>query len=237
MQVCITTGVDYLLDNLIRTLDLFNFPLKEKLPYDLFCRSRSVLSRHVLLQLHVTIDVEGCDSVPKIIEDRLRVLIKERRLEDLHCLGGASIVHDGSEESVSIYEIVVGDVVRLNNGNQVPVDGVVLEGHSLQVDELSITGESYLVDVTAIKSPFLTSGMKVNSSASMLVTAIGKGTMWGEMMGSITREIATLLLANIFGDAITIIIVALEGLLLAAVMLMSAFSMKRMMDNAMVRQL
>ncbi|XP_074592767.1 LOW QUALITY PROTEIN: calcium-transporting ATPase 7, plasma membrane-type-like [Curcuma longa] len=103
----------------------------------------------------------------------------------------ASVVRDGRRQSVSIFDIVVGDVVLLNIGDQVPADGVFLQGHSLQVDESSMTGESHPVDVDAVKSPFLTSGVKViDGYASMLVTAVGTDTMWGEMMGSITRDTA-----------------------------------------------
>ncbi|KAG6471342.1 calcium-transporting ATPase 7, plasma membrane-type-like [Zingiber officinale] len=101
----------------------------------------------------------------------------------------ATVVRGGRRHPVSISDVVVGDVVLLNIGDQVPADGVFLQGHSLQVDESSMTGESHPVDVDAVKNPFLTSGVKViDGYASMLVTAVGTDTTWGEMMGSITRE-------------------------------------------------
>ncbi|KAG5378037.1 hypothetical protein IGI04_025879, partial [Brassica rapa subsp. trilocularis] len=44
--------------------------------------------------------------------------------------------------------------------DQVPADGVLISGHSLAIDESSITGESKIVHKDQ-KSPFLMSGCKV----------------------------------------------------------------------------
>ncbi|XP_066341725.1 calcium-transporting ATPase 7, plasma membrane-type-like [Miscanthus floridulus] len=100
-----------------------------------------------------------------------------------------AVVRGGRRQEVSIFDVVVGDVVVLNIGDVVPADGVFLQGHALQVDESSTTGESHPVDVDAKKSPFLASGVKViDGYGHMLVTAVGTDTTWGEMMGSITRE-------------------------------------------------
>ncbi|XP_066387110.1 calcium-transporting ATPase 7, plasma membrane-type-like [Miscanthus floridulus] len=100
-----------------------------------------------------------------------------------------NVVRGGRRQEVSIFDVVVGDVVVLNIGDAVPADGVFLQGHALQVDESSMTGEPHPVDVDAEKSPFLASGVKIiDGYGHMLVTAVGTDTAWGEMMGSITRE-------------------------------------------------
>ncbi|TVU31070.1 hypothetical protein EJB05_22737 [Eragrostis curvula] len=100
-----------------------------------------------------------------------------------------AVVRGARRQEVSIFELVVGDVVVLKIGDAVPADGVLLEGHALQVDESSMTGEPHPVDVDAEKSPFLVSGVKViDGYGAMLVTAVGVDTAWGEMMGTITRE-------------------------------------------------
>nr|XP_010917644.2 calcium-transporting ATPase 7, plasma membrane-type [Elaeis guineensis] len=101
----------------------------------------------------------------------------------------ANVIRDGRRQDVSIFDIVVGDIVFLKIGDQVPADGVFLEGHSLQVDESSMTGECHPIDIDGQKNPFLTSGVKVvDGYARMLVTAVGMDTTWGEMMSTITRE-------------------------------------------------
>ena len=49
------------------------------------------------------------------------------------------VVRAGRRQQISIFEIVVGDVICLKIGDQVPADGLFLDGHSLQVDESSMT--------------------------------------------------------------------------------------------------
>ncbi|GLT42418.1 hypothetical protein SLA2020_164190 [Shorea laevis] len=99
------------------------------------------------------------------------------------------VVRDGRRRSISIFDLVVGDVVCLKIGDQIPADGLFLTGHSLQVDESSMTGESDHVEVDSDRNPFLFSGSKVDDGyAQMLVVSVGMNTAWGEMMSSITRD-------------------------------------------------
>ncbi|XP_054820520.1 putative calcium-transporting ATPase 13, plasma membrane-type isoform X1 [Prosopis cineraria] len=99
------------------------------------------------------------------------------------------VLRSGRRQQISIYDIVVGDVVWLKIGDQVPADGLFLEGHSLQVDESSMTGESDHVEINGDKIPFLFSGTKVaDGFAKMLVTAVGMNTTWGQMMSTISRD-------------------------------------------------
>ena len=98
------------------------------------------------------------------------------------------VVRAGRRQQISIFEIVVGDVIFLKIGDQVPADGLFLDGHSLQVDESSMTGESDRVEVNC-SHPFLLSGTKViNGNARMLVTSVGMNTKWGEMMSTISSR-------------------------------------------------
>ncbi|KAM0865028.1 hypothetical protein ACQ4PT_043544 [Festuca glaucescens] len=100
-----------------------------------------------------------------------------------------TVVRAARRQEVSIFEIVVGDVVILKIGDSVPADGVFLEGHGLQLDESSMTGEPHPIEIDAEKSPFLTAGVKIiDGYGRMLVTAVGIDTLWGEMMSSITKE-------------------------------------------------
>ncbi|CAL5395390.1 unnamed protein product [Camellia sinensis] len=99
------------------------------------------------------------------------------------------VVRNGRRQQVSIFEIVVGDVVCLKIGDQVPADGLFIDGYSLQVDESSMTGESEHVEVNLNGNPFLFSGTKVvDGFGRMLVTSLGMSTTWGEMMSTISRD-------------------------------------------------
>ena len=52
------------------------------------------------------------------------------------------VVRDGREQQVRPEELVVGDIIRLVTGDQVPVDGRVLAAEGIAVDESALTGES-----------------------------------------------------------------------------------------------
>ncbi|PUZ48775.1 hypothetical protein GQ55_7G273800 [Panicum hallii var. hallii] len=98
------------------------------------------------------------------------------------------VVRGGRRIMVSIYDLVVGDVVPLKIGDQVPADGILINGHSLSIDESSMTGESKIVHKDQ-KSPFLMSGCKVaDGYGTMLVTAVGINTEWGLLMASISED-------------------------------------------------
>ncbi|KAL0410263.1 UNVERIFIED_CONTAM: Calcium-transporting ATPase 10, plasma membrane-type [Sesamum latifolium] len=99
------------------------------------------------------------------------------------------VVRGGRRIKVSIFDIVVGDVVPLKIGDQVPADGLVVSGHSLAIDESSMTGESKIVHKDSTKAPFLMSGCKVaDGYGSMLVTSVGINTEWGLLMASISED-------------------------------------------------
>ena len=55
---------------------------------------------------------------------------------------------DGRLREISARELVTGDVVQLETGNLVPVDGRLLESVNLRVEEAALTGESQPVDKT-----------------------------------------------------------------------------------------
>lgn len=57
----------------------------------------------------------------------------------------ATIIKDGQEEQVDIKQVQKGDVFVVRPGENIPVDGVVLEGNSA-VNEAALTGESIPVD-------------------------------------------------------------------------------------------
>nr|GMC61113.1 calcium-transporting ATPase 10, plasma membrane-type-like isoform X1 [Ipomoea batatas] len=98
------------------------------------------------------------------------------------------VVRGGRRIPISIFEIVVGDIVPLKIGDQVPADGLVISGHSLALDESSMTGESKIVHKDS-KSPFLMSGCKVaDGYGTMLVLSVGINTEWGLLMASIAED-------------------------------------------------
>ncbi|KAL6009940.1 putative calcium-transporting ATPase 11, plasma membrane-type [Asimina triloba] len=97
------------------------------------------------------------------------------------------VTRDGSRKKLSIYDLVVGDIVHLSIGDQVPADGLFISGYSLLIDESSLSGESEPVNVHQEK-PFLLSGTKVqDGSGKMLVTGVGMRTEWGRLMETLSQ--------------------------------------------------
>ncbi|CAH8335287.1 unnamed protein product [Eruca vesicaria subsp. sativa] len=91
------------------------------------------------------------------------------------------VIRSGRRLSVSSYDIVVGDIVPLKNGCQVPADGVLFVANSLRIDEQEITGSHLIVQKDILKDPFLLSGSKViEGIGTMLVTSVGMNTEWGK---------------------------------------------------------
>ncbi|KAG0154927.1 hypothetical protein PDIDSM_500 [Penicillium digitatum] len=52
------------------------------------------------------------------------------------------VTRSGRTEEISIHDVLVGDLMLLEPGDMVPVDGILIEGHDLKCDESSATGES-----------------------------------------------------------------------------------------------
>ncbi|XP_039834904.1 calcium-transporting ATPase 5, plasma membrane-type-like isoform X5 [Panicum virgatum] len=128
------------------------------------------------------------------------------------------VIRGGKRIGASIFDLVVGDVVPLKIGDQVPADGILISGHSLAIDESSMTGESKIVHKDQ-RAPLLMSGCKVaDGYGSMLVTGVGTNTEWGMLMANLSEDVGeeTPLQVRLNGVATLIGIV---GLLVAAAVL------------------
>ncbi|KAF2838811.1 calcium-translocating P-type ATPase [Patellaria atrata CBS 101060] len=113
-------------------------------------------------------------------------------------------IRSGKTLEISVYDIFVGDVVLLEPGDLVPVDGIFIDGHNVKCDESSATGESDLLKKTpgdtvyramengeSVKKmdPFILSGAKVSEGVgSFLVTATGVNSSFGKTMMSLREE-------------------------------------------------
>ena len=83
---------------------------------------------------------------------------------------------------MSVYELLVGDLVQIQTGEILSVDGIVVRGNRLSIDESAMTGESKTIakeafEVGSNKNCFLVSGTKVlEGTGMMLVLSVGKNT-------------------------------------------------------------
>ncbi len=103
-----------------------------------------VLGMHVYFETSaviITLIVLG-----KLLEARAKGQTSEaiKKLMGLQAKS-ARVVRNGTEMDIPIAEVVEGDIVIVRPGEKIPVDGIVVDGHSA-IDESMITGESMPVD-------------------------------------------------------------------------------------------
>ena len=75
----------------------------------------------------------------------------EQSLEALRSLTAAKckVIRDGMKQEILSKDIVPGDILFLEAGDLIAADGRIIENHSLQVNESSLTGESLAVEKNA----------------------------------------------------------------------------------------
>ncbi len=98
-----------------------------------------------------------------------------RALLDLAPATARRINPDGQEEDVNLDAVAVGDRLRVRPGEKIPVDGVVVEGHSL-VDESMVTGEPLAV-AKEEGDPVVGATVNGNGSLVMLAEKVGSDTL------------------------------------------------------------
>lgn len=102
-----------------------------------------------------------------------------------------TVVRDGRIVEVPRRDIVVGDIVMLGTGDEAPADGTLLEAHSLQINESTLTGEpvisktvveaDYDKDATYPSNRILRSTTVVDGHGIMCVDLVGDATEYGKV--------------------------------------------------------
>jgi Ca2+-transporting ATPase len=110
----------------------------------------------------------------------------------------ARVRRNGTDAEVPAEELVVGDVVLLAAGDQVPADGRIIGANALQIDESALTGES----IPSAKDTALVSGNDLSpgeqsdmafmntpvthGTGTLVVTATGADTELGKISGMLS---------------------------------------------------
>ena len=108
------------------------------------------------------------------------------------------VIRNGRVQEIPRKEVVVGDIVLLETGEEVPADGALLEAVSLQVNESNLTGEP-VVSKTTVEADFdeeatyasnhiLRGTTIVDGHGSMCVEAVGDATEIGKVARQSTEQ-------------------------------------------------
>lgn len=123
-----------------------------------------------------------------------------KKFNVLTALGEESPVkvrRDGKVVEVARKDIVVGDVVIIEVGDEIPADGTLIESTDLQIDESSLTGEPIITkhadpekndtEATYASSKVLRSTMVMNGRGTYQVTEVGDATEIGKVSRASTE--------------------------------------------------
>ena len=99
------------------------------------------------------------------------------------------VVRSGKFQKIPVDEIVVGDLVCLEAGDNIPCDGVLVNYDGLEVDESALTGEPDDIDKDSDHDPFMLSGCTANAgSGKFVATAVGRYSQWGVIKRNLEKE-------------------------------------------------
>ena len=129
-----------------------------------------------------------------------------KKFNILNALNEESLVkvrRDGHVVEIPRKDLVVGDIVIIEVGDEIPADARLFQAVDLQIDESSLTGEPICTkgvdeeefkdseEVAYPRNMILRSTMVMNGRGSAVVTAVGDATEIGKVARNSTEETAT----------------------------------------------
>src|SRR3989441_10642795 len=163
--------------------------------------AENALARRMTMELSMTIAILAAAAISEFFTAlviTLFVLVAEV-LEGMTVSRGRRAIRDlldalprsvsvrraGRVRDVDADELNVGDMVLVRRGGLIPVDGVVVSGHSF-VDQARITGES--MPIEKVEGPLVYAG-SINASGVLEIRAerIGRDTSYGRIIEAVER--------------------------------------------------
>ncbi|THC96006.1 hypothetical protein EYZ11_004505 [Aspergillus tanneri] len=116
-----------------------------------------------------------------------------------------TVIRSGKTVRISVYDVLVGDVLHLEPGDIMPADGIFIDGHNVRCDESSATGESDQLKKTGAErvmalleqghnklqdmDPFIISGSKIlQGVGTCLVTSVGVNSSYGKILMAMRQD-------------------------------------------------
>ena len=109
------------------------------------------------------------------------------------------VIRDGAVREIARREVVVGDVVLVETGDEVPADGELIEAVSLQINESSLTGEpsvnktthkeSFDPEATYPSNRVMRGTSVMDGHGTLVVDRVGDATEIGKVARQSTEEV------------------------------------------------
>lgn len=125
---------------------------------------------------------------------------KEQQFRKLMALRqniSSSIKRDGRDMQVPAASLLVGDIIYISQGDQIPADCILIQNTKMLADMSALTGESKAfnkeslpsVDSIDIVDPFLKAGAMIAEGTGLaVVCGVGPNTDMGKLQKSISEE-------------------------------------------------
>jgi Ca2+-transporting ATPase len=114
------------------------------------------------------------------------------------------VIRSGKTIELSVFDILAGDVIHIEPGDLVPVDGVLIEGFNVKCDESQATGESDIIrkqssevvynaienhDDLKKMDPFIQSGARIMEGVgTYMATSVGVYSSYGKTLMSLNED-------------------------------------------------
>ncbi len=131
-------------------------------PHDLYYEIAGLLIMFILLGKYLEAIAKGktSEAIRKLLGLQAKTAI---------------VIRKGKEQKISIDDVIAGDIIIVKPGEKVPVDGVIVDGHS-SVDESMVTGESIPVE-KAKGDKVIGATINKTGSFKFKATKVGKDTV------------------------------------------------------------
>jgi len=163
--------------------------------------AENLLARRMTMELSMSIAIVAAAAIEEFftaliitvfvlaaeVLENLTVGRGRRAIRDLMDFLPRSIVlrRDGAVRETTAEEVRAGDAVLVNPGSLIPVDGIVIKGHSF-VDQARITGESMPVEKLAGSTVYAGT---INQSGALEIKTerIGRDTSYGRIIEAVEQ--------------------------------------------------
>ena len=148
----------------------------------------------------------------------------------------ATVIREGREQSVDPSALVLGDLLIVRPGDQIVLDGTVVRGGRMEVDESLLTGESDRVPKQAGDAVY-SGSFCVTGSARYVARQVGAGSLANQITASARafRQVKTPLQCDVeFVVRLLVVLVLLLGLLLGLAYLINPIPVVQQVQIAAV---